>query len=502
MSDLTPSNALQQLLDLEIITSSQRDLALGHTRAAELDTLTNISEVLFWLITRDIFPEEDFMQFVQTEAQNAWLGTEKDRQRLPIISATHAMLQQLKKGLNLSTLEQLLNDKLITTSQHELAQANVSEDEVFGTPEQALAWMIMMGFITQQELALLRASLQSDSAFAGNASKIQTLAGAEALVNTIETAMHKANVRAFWGEVFPGPGWMWIGGAVLAVVGFFWYALTPTEPPSCTSSDTRKTLDNMIFRSQLDANISQQSLLHPEERHHDYVSITNIQNVGYAKVDKIRGCLATLKSGDDETPYAFTIGPKPVAEGEKSNPDEFLVIGADPDIVKARFSNISADGNYAQQAAPIGRVNLEKAFRAGAASLSADGSASAMARAMQQLQPQKSGLSETDANREREIAEVEPIGACQPIEAGKRYRCPLMIERNDPLLAAIGRDSNTVIKSDFTFEQDPSSKTWKVSDNFAKEYVESITKGRLGLLKETESSDGNEAPPAASAVSQ
>lgn len=502
MSNLTPSNALQQLLDLEIISSHQRDLALGHERAAELDNLTDISEVLFWLITRDIFPEEDFMQFVQTEAQNAWLGTEKDRQRLPIISATHTMLQQLKKGLNLTTLQQLLSDQLITAAQHELAQANVSEDEVFGTPEQALAWMIMAGFISPKELERLRTALQSEAAFAGNTTKIQTLDAAEALVKTIETAMHKANVRAFWGEVFPGPGWMWIGGVVLAVAGFLWYALTPTEPPSCTSSDTRKTLDNMIFRSQLDANISQQSLLHPEERHHDYVSITNIQNVGYAKVDKIRGCLATLKSGDDETPYAFTIGPKPAAEGEKTNPDEFLVIGADPDIVKARFSNIGADGNYAQQAAPIGRANLEKAFRAGASSLSADGSASAMARAMQQLQPHKSGLSETDANREREIAEVEPIGSCQAIDAGKRYRCPLMIERNDPLLAAIGRDSNTVIKSDFTFELDPNSKTWKVSDSFAKEYMESITKGRLGLLKEAESSDSNEAPPAASAVNQ
>lgn len=492
MSDLTPSNALQQLLDLEIITSDQRDLALGHARAAELETLTNISEVLFWLITRDIFPEEDFMQFVQTEAQSAWLGTEKDRQRLPIISATHAMLQQLKKGMNLNTLEQLFSDQLITKPQHELAQANVSEDEVFGTPEQALAWMIMMGFITQQELDLLRTNLHSDSAFAGNPSKIQTLTAAEDLVKTIETAIHKANVRAFWGEVFPGPGWMWIGGTILAVAGFIWYVLTPTEPPSCSSSEVQKSLDTMMLMQSIETNTRNPLRALREEGSSNYVAVRNIETVGYAKVDKIRGCLATLKSKDDEAPYAFTIGPKREANGTVSKPEEFMIIGANPEIVKARFGHLTAEGNYAHQAQPIGRSNLEKAFRTGFDRLSPQSpdNRNALALALGQLQKKESSFTQTDANRQREIAEIEPVGECKPLEVGKRYLCPLMIERNNPVLAATMGDGNSILQGSFTFEL--KNNEWQITDNFGKEFVSAS--GNNSVDKDME--------PAASAVTE
>lgn len=511
MSDPTLSNKLQQLLDLEIINTNQRDQALNHPQTAELDKLESLSEVLFWLINQRIYPLEDFEQFLLTESQSAWLGTEKDRQRLPIIAETHAILRYVRTQLNLKILNQAVTDKLINEIQQTRAESNLPDDVVFGSTAELLAWAIVMEYITPQELETLRSSIAAEPNFAGAQMRTETLAGAELQVKTIISTIEKATNRAMWKELFSGSGWMWAGGAILAFAWLFWPTGSTTRPekeadspPACTSAVVQKTLDNMMLRARLESSVGQRELLNPEATTKSYLFVQKPIEVGYAKVDHTRGCLATLNSSGVESPYAFTISPQPIAPGEKQNLDDFIVIGADPDIVKARFSNITAEGNYAQLALPIGRKNLDLAFRAGVEHFEANSSDHAvdLAKAMQQLRPKKSILSKTDANREREIAEIEPTAPCQTLEKDKRYRCPLMIERNDPLLAAIGRNSNTIIKSDFTFELDPSSKTWKVSDSFAKEYVESITKGRLGLLKDTESSDSNEAPPAASAVSQ
>lgn len=499
MSGSNSGKALQQLLDLAIISPGQRDLALNHPLAAELETLSDDSEVLFWLITRDIFPEEDFKQFIQTETQSAWLATEKDRQRLPILSATHALLQKLKKGMNQSTIEQLLNDKLITPAQCELAQANASEDEVFGTPAQALAWILMMGYVTPEEHEKLRLAINNEPAFAGAQSRAQTLTEAEALLKAIETAYHKVQVRAFWGEVFPGPGWLWIGGVVLGLAGFIWYLVTPTAPPSCTSSDVKKTLDRMMLMTNIEVRSRNPLSGLRESSASDYISIRNLKTVGYAKADKTRGCLATLTSGGEENPYAYTIGPKRDAEGKVESPEEFMIIGANPEIVTARFGNLTEEGDYAHQALPIGRNNLEKAFRAGADDVSKAASdlTNAMILAMGQLQKKPSSYTKTDTNREREIAEVEPVGECQPLVAGKSYRCPLMIERNNPLMAAITGGGNTILQGNFTFEL--KNNHWQVSANFANEFATAVSKsrGELNTDPVTEAS-----APAASAVAE
>lgn len=507
MSDSNSGKALQQLLDLEIISPSQRDLALNHSLAAELETLSDDSEVLFWLIIRDIFPEEDFKQFIQTETQNAWLAAEKDRQRLPILSATHAMLQKLKKGMNQSTIEQLFNDKLITPAQCDLAQANASEDEVFGTPAQALAWILMMGYVTPEEHDKLSFAIENEPAFAGAQSRAQTLAEAEALLKAIETAYHKVQVRAFWGEVFPGPGWLWIGGVILGLGGFIWYLVTPTAPPSCTSSEVEKALNSMMLTTSLNMVPRNPLTGLRESSSFNHIFVSDLTTVGYAKVDKTRGCLATLKLSRqespfdyvEESPYAYTIGPKRDAEGKIETPEEFMIIGANPEIVTARFSNLTEEGDYAHQALPIGRNNLEKSFRAGADNVAtaASGFTKAMVLAMGRLQKKPSSYTKTDANRKREIAEVEPVGECQPLIAGKSYRCPLMIERNNPLMAAITGGGHSILQGNFTFELKKNH--WQVSDNFTNEFAAAVSKSR----GEVNTDPGTEDPaPAASAVTE
>lgn len=194
--------------------------------------------------------------------------------------------------------------------------------------------------------------------------------------------------------------------------------------------------------------------------------IGGMREIGYRKADRLRGCAAVMTQGDSKDEMAYTIGPV----SPKS--DQMIVRGADLAIVQARFGNLDAKGNPRYNAEPIGRAALEKAFREGAAPLSASSP-------VPSLRPRADiGLVDKDPSRSRDIAEIEMTGPCRALENEAGQACPLVVEYNDRLLSAIGGDSTSLaLTGDFNFVEDNGS--WRVSDDFPKTFTRKVLEARL-----------------------
>lgn len=91
------------------------------------------------------------------------------------------------------------------------------------------------------------------------------------------------------------------------------------------------------------------------------------QEIGYAPATRQRGCSATLELGKERMPYAYTIAPSKGDEGG------YTITGAEPAMVEARYGRIGPDGNFGNKAEPVGRDNVERAFRAGVEALHSRG---------------------------------------------------------------------------------------------------------------------------------
>lgn len=159
--------------------------------------------------------------------------------------------------------------------------------------------------------------------------------------------------------------------------------------------------------------------------------------------------------------------------------------GADLRMIEARFGHINAQGNYAQQAEPIGRAKLEGALRAGVEAFNRNAGRSASDRLLQSVlgRHQQRRLDSADHDRQREIADVEPLAPCREVAAATRYVCRLLVERNDALLQSLGRAGKQLLEAEFTFERDAGASEWRMSEEFPREFSEAIAQARLSSLK-------------------
>jgi hypothetical protein len=285
---------------------------------------------------------------------------------------------------------------------------------------------------------------------------------------TIYTKTKAAVRSAVFSAIFPGPAWLWIAAAALAVGFVIWAVIKPPSVPGCTDSKVTGTISSMMLRASIDERIA--NPLGSLNGSVPIPSVHGIKEVGLATEPRIRGCVATLKVGENEIPYAFTIAR---SEGEEG---DFTVTGAEPAIVQARFGNLDANGAFLNKAEPIGRAEVERALRSGVESLAIGYPSS------ERRRERGNRLSTTAPEREREIAEIEPMGPCREIKQGTVYSCRLLIERNDALLSAIGAGSGTLIDSAFTFERDSATSPWHVSASFAEEYLHAATAARFKAI--------------------
>ena len=175
--------------------------------------------------------------------------------------------------------------------------------------------------------------------------------------------------------------------------------------------------------------------------------------------------------------------------------------------MQARFGQIDAQGNYAQQGEPIGRDNLEQAVRAAVDAIG-ERNGSALASRLADSAVSSAGLSQIDAGRAREIAEVEPLASCRTTggtglaghsgsfgSAGAasgigatgdatRATCRLLIERNDPILTAIRRPASMLLEGDFSFERDGAGQGWHTAPEFVAQFSQAVLQGRAALLRD------------------
>lgn len=448
------ASILHVLRDAGIVSPAQYRRALADPRFGELAGHSDPAEYLVWLVCRDIMSEQQLRQASARIAATS-TGDELEVHEETIVSALR-MLESVRESLNKQWFDELVAENLITPAERDLGLEHLSAENVLASPAAALAWMALSEVISGSRL--------SDAAIrAAPAGTRQADILAEA--SDIHTKTRAGVRNAIIGAIFPGPRWLWIGTPVLVVAFMIWLAVKPATVPKCTDSDIARSVNNMVLRASIDARVANPlaalNQSPPTPRVHD------IKEVGFAAETGIRGCIATLKADEEQIPYAFTIAP---SQREK---DEYTVTGAEPAIVRARFGRLDADGAFLNKAEPIGRAEVERAFRSGADSVS-------MGRTpgRQQRDP-GNALSTIAPERNREIAEVEPMGPCREIKKGTVYSCPLLIERNDALLAVIGGGSSMLIDSSFTFERDSATAPWRVSAAFSEEYMRAVAAARM-----------------------
>ena len=453
MTSDSQASTLSALRDAGIVSPAHYQRALAHPQFDQLAAHTDPGDCLAWLVCSDIMSEDELKQAF-TEMEARYTGDELERHRDTFVRAVQ-MVEGVR-NLNRQHVDALVAETLITPEERDQALQHMTPENITTSPAAALAWMALAGVIDDKRLSAAAVRSASDGT---------TRAGILAEAGAIHARTRAAVKGAVLDAIFPGPRWLWIGVPVLVVAFMVWNAVRPRTVPSCTDSDVARTINNMMLRASIGARID-----NPLQAMHQAPStptVKDIKEVGLASETGIRGCLAKLKIDEDEVPYAFTIAP---TKGDKDN---FIVTGAEPAIVQARFGHLDAKGGFLNKAEPIGRAELERAFRSGADNMN-------MGRPSYGPERNKNNPFSTSApERTREIAEIEPLAPCREVKAGTVYSCRLLVERNDALLDAIGNGAGTLIDSEFTFERDGAAGPWRVSANFPEEYARAVTAARL-----------------------
>ncbi|GGZ10274.1 hypothetical protein ACFFTM_17035 [Pseudoduganella plicata] len=428
----TSSTPLATLQCAGIITADQHMQALSHRGYSELAGNDSLADHLVWLRGEKIVDEAQLAQ-ATAHVKATFTGAEQARY-LAAIEGASGMLVNVEE-LQKACFRRVLNGGWITQAECDRALAAIGPNETVVTgPAGILAWMIDRGIIEIERLNTVRAAGNPD----GDPEKAAMLADLEEMLTRPARLARRR--------------WAW-GAGTLLVAGFVaWLVFWPASVPGCATGGTRSTIERLFLESSLgriDEMKPDEAIPRPE--------VGRITEVGYASASRVRACKTTVKLDGESIPYAFTIAAAP--EGRSG----FVITGAQPTIVEARFGHIDADGHYGNKAEPLGRAEVERAFRAGI-----EGSHGGLAGPapgkpafdVENAARRKFGLSYDSAERKREIAEVEPLGPCRPVEGDKVYRCRLLVEHNEPLLAALGRDAGMVLDGEFTFVRDGTAGQW------------------------------------------
>lgn len=411
--------SVEALHVLKLLTRRQREQALAHPDLPLLAIGTPIPDTLLWLYRRQIVTAEDVTSLSLSVARN-YSGDE--------LALRLSILQQLVAVLNRESLDTLHDETLIEPALYQQALEHLPGDVLLPTPGETLNWMLHVGLLPHAQFKAMAQRVE-----AGGSDEAKRAVG-HAQARQDE---HKKAVRGvILDGVFPGSRLTWLIVAPLALAGMVWYLMSGNSVPECDATNTVDTVTRMLNKATPEG-VGKASL-------HD------VKEAGYASSQKIRGCLATITLDGEKIDYAYT-----VARDDSGSKRRISYVGAQPLLVRTRFGSIT-DGDFAQQAKPLGREALETAFRAGM-----DG-----ARIMPQ--PRQAFSLTQSAERRREIAEIEPLAPCKEISPGV-YSCRLLIERNDALLGMLNGGSAVMQEGEFTFQRDAAGNGWSVTPQFAVE---------------------------------
>lgn len=416
---VSPHTSVEALHVLKLLTRRQREQALAHPDLPQLAIGTPIPDTLLWLYRRRIITSEDVTSLSLSVARH-FSGDE--------LALRLSILQQVMEVLNRESLDALRDEAVIAPELYQQALQHLPDDVLLPTPGEALNWMVHVGLLPR---AQFKSTVQRIEAGGSDNAK-RVVQHTQARQNE-----HKHAVRGvILDGLFPGSRLAWLIAAPLALAGMVWYLFSSNSVPDCDAANTIETVTRMLNKATPEG-VGKASL-------HD------VKEAGYASSHNIRGCLATIALDGEKMDYAYT-----VARDNSGSKNRISYVGAQPMLVRARFGAIE-DGDFAQQAKPLGREALEQAFRDGM-----DG-----ARILPR--PRQAFSLTQSMERTREIAEIEPLAPCREISRGV-YSCRLLIERNDALLGMLNGGSAVMQEGEFTFQRNAAGNGWSVTPQFALE---------------------------------
>ena len=448
MNDTSSAMHFDGLLAAGIITPAQHMTALTHASAYELSGKPSLVEHLVWLIRRDIVDEDELLEAGERSAERC-----TPEQAACYNEAIDTALELCLNDAEKAGLAKLAGAGVITQDECRRALAAIGPDEmVLAGKGGLLSWMQERGVIDAKRLQAIRKAVAADP----------TRAAALAQVNNTISVLIITEPSA-------ARPWLGLGVVLLLAAGVGWLVWRPASVPDCTEGGTRRSIEQLF----LGASLEHIDRMKPD-RPIPTPNVAGLSEVGYASAARVRACKATVHLDGKETPYTFTIAPAP--EGKKG----FVMTGANAAILAARFGNIDGDGNFGNKAEPLGRAEVERAFRAGVdAGVPNYGAAPATPGFdVNSAVRRKFGLSYDAPERTREIAEVEPLAPCRPVDGGKAYSCRLLVERNDPVMAALGGESGTLLDAEFTFEREGAAGPWRTAAAFQTELAYAIAAAR------------------------
>ena len=415
----SPHTSVEALHVLKLLTRRQREQALAHPDLPQLAIGTPIPDALLWLYRRQIVTAEDVTSLSLSVARN-YSGDE--------LALRLSILQQMVEVLNRESLDALHDDTIITPQLYQQALEHLPGDVLLPTPGEALNWMLHVGLLPRAEFKSMAQRVEAG----GSDDAKRVIRHTQARQDE-----HKKAVRGvILDGVFPGSRLTWLIVAPLALAGMVWYVVGGSSVPECDATNTIDTVTRMLNKAAPEGT--------PKASLHD------VKEAGYASSHNIRGCLATIALDGEKIDYAYT-----VARDDSGSKRRISYVGAQPLLVKTRFGTVK-DGDFAQQAKPLGREALEKAFRAG------------MEGARILPQPRQAFSLTQSMERTREIAEIEPLAPCREVSPGV-YSCRLLIERNDALLNMLVGGAAVMQEGEFTFQRDAAGNGWSVTPQFAGE---------------------------------
>jgi len=450
----TQASPLAALQSIGIISADQHRRALADPDAAELQRLSELADHMVWLIGHDIVSSEDLRRAWAHVTTN-YNGDERVRYE-EILKQTVETMKRAKRSISEASMSTLRDMALLTSDEHDLLLPRLPPDFCLSTPAVAFAWIELNGQLSSERMLQIRRAMTDGGAECQN------------ILREVETVeqKHKSAVRGFWRGIATGPRLMSMGALLLLAAVL--YILHIVAPPSgCADPEITNGLHNMMLRARIDAVIAAPSLAGA-----GMPTLVDPKEVGYASETRVRGCLATLKSGDTERPYAYTIERGGIGGGNR-------VTGASTAIVKARFGHLDANGKFINNAAPIGRDKAESVFRS-SFEQQVGGPPSSSPEDKPGKLPQ---FATPAAERTRAIAEIEPVAPCREIKAGLVYSCRLLVEYNDPLMLVLTQ-SSIELQGDFTFQREKESSPWTMSQAFGAEFSEILAKSSLEAVRQ------------------
>ncbi|MBD8530468.1 MULTISPECIES: hypothetical protein [unclassified Massilia] len=451
MTTYATATSYSRLNALGIITNAQQDAAVRHPQRNEIGGTASPAGCLAWMVEQRIVSHMELIALTGEDDEDM---NDADWEELSdIYEEALSACDAFSSRMNAQLFEQLAADGLISMRQQK--KASQYNSFVLQTPAQALAHVVLANAMSLADFDALTMRVRTEQGSPENKQRLRLLENAAIEIERLRRLYPSASTarRPRLHAVLR----LLLIFFVLACSYLLYHVFVSV--PACDAPIVTKTIGASL-RRVVRGEIPAGQVFNP--------TLTHVRQVGHAWARRQRGCTADVVAGDDSIPYSYIVGPLP------SKRNKTGVAGANREIVEARFSNIGIDGDFGNKAEPIGRENLEAAFRAGVAQNREGRAAFLPKSAIDQVMDL---FSPVNQDRMREIADIEPIGACRALQAETRYICRVLIEHNDPIRTMMGQLPR-IIDAEFTFERNAAGKEWRMSDDFAFSFDRAVAEPR------------------------